>query len=183
MHENGNKTQINIFCEPYYKAVIFYEVSYLQISSKWYISTVMSSIMISWLPVTSFTRVHIAMKLKMLHWESFVSHPTNPISVHFHFSMSSLLFPANTHTQTFFHSTFVLLASACCNSCMDSLCASPRRSSCLFRKLICCWVLSLLLSWRTNETNNDDGGQISNYATNTLFERIWEKQSLMIWLW
>lgn len=100
MHENGNKIQINIFCEPYYKAVIFYKVSYLQISSKWYISTVMSlfqSIMISWLPVTSFTRVHIAMKLKMLHWENFVSHPTNPISVHFHFSTSSLLFPANTH--------------------------------------------------------------------------------------
>ena len=84
--------------------------------------------------------------------------------------MSSLQFSASvTHTHTLvhtsFHRTFVLSAPVWCNSCMDSLCASPRSSSCLFRKLICCWVLSLLLSWRTHETNNDDGGQNSNYAT------------------
>lgn len=70
------------------------------------------------------------------------------------------------HTHTNIHCTFVLSVPVWCNSCMDSLCASPRSSSCLFRKLICCWVLSLLLSWRTNETNNDGGGQSSNYATN-----------------
>lgn len=49
--------------------------------------------------------------------------------------------------------TFVLSLLACCSSCVDSLCASPRSSSCLFRKLICCWVLSLLLSWRIQWTH------------------------------
>lgn len=87
----------------------------------------------------------------------------------------------NTHSlaHTSFHRTFVLSAPVWCNSCMDSLCASPRSSSCLFRKLICCWVLSLLLSWRTHETNNDDGGQNSNYATNQTCPEVQGNASTM----
>lgn len=109
--------------------------------------TTLESILILWITVTT-SRYRFCYSEAKNAWDSLTRHPTNPISVPFFTSVCCLCRDSHTHTYTHtsFHHTFVLSVPVWCNSCMDSLCASPRSSSCLFRKLICCWVLSLLLS-------------------------------------
>lgn len=52
--------------------------------------------------------------------------------------------------------TLLVSGPAWCSSRTHSLWASPSSRSCLFRKLNCCWILSLDDNWRKDKLGEDD---------------------------